>query len=393
MKITSTKISKESWCHLRAIQNTNNFLARMPLSFRGYTNKKISTLCPSAGNFVFRVMMLLFTIALLKILPKVEVMIISTSERRMLHVAVSSMQYAVCSVCLCTMNCERSALFTLYAFTNLANMHKIMISSSLALNPCTAENMSSFHLEEAYAAAVSLNNVGVSLLQHHSFVPAMAAFNDALAIMRDLSRYAVDESGKSLHPRAMSTISAAGEKLRRARQDLASSISSVVGKERAEIDFCILTDNEAATVVIDALKTQSVFTKNTCFLIRIESYEVDELVELDLESSVILQNYGNVYRCLAFLSEPNKARQHSENAFKLFNLAFSLLRGQCEDEIDEDVLPISILILKSLVAFAAILEMNEQEEMFNSHMSDFRDLFLEVEGFLAESKCITAAAA
>lgn len=195
----------------------------------------------------------------------------------------------------------------------------------------------------------------------------------------------------------MGTISTAGEKLRRARQDLASSIASVVGKERAEIDFCILTENEAATVVVDALKSQNAFTKNTCFLIRIESYDVDELIELDLESSIILQNYGNVYRCLAFLSEPNKARQDSENAFKLFNLAFSLLRGQCEDEIDEDVsskfLPISILILKSLVAFAAILEMNEQEKVFNSHMSDFRDLFLEVEGFLAESKCITAAAA
>lgn len=271
-----------------------------------------------------------------------------------------------------------------------------IISASLTSKHCTDGSMS-FPLDEAYATAVALNNIGVSLLQRHSFRPAMAAFNDALAVMRDLSRYAVDESGKSLHPRAMGSISTAGEKLRRARQDLARSIVSVVDKTREEIDFCILTENEAATVVVNALHNQSILTKNTCFLIRIESYDVDELVELDLESSVILQNYGNVYRCLALVSEPNKARQHSENAFKLFNLAFSLLRGQCEDEISEDVpsrfLPISILILRSLVTFAAILEMNEQEKLFDSHMSDFRDLFLEVEGFLAESKCITAAAA
>ncbi len=261
---------------------------------------------------------------------------------------------------------------------------------------CIDESMS-FHLDEAYAAAVALNNIGVSLVQRHSFRPAIAAFNDALAIMRDISRYAVEESGKSLHPRALGSISTTGEKLRRARQDLASSIGSSVGKPGGEIDFCLLTENEAATVVVEALKSQSVFTKNTCFLIRIESYDADELVELDLESSVILQNYGNVYKCLALLSEPNKARQHSENAFKLFNLAFSLLRGQCEDDMDEDVpskyLPISILILRSLVAFAAILELNEQAKVFDSQMSDFRDLFLEVEGFLAESKCITAAAA
>lgn len=275
-----------------------------------------------------------------------------------------------------------------------------MSSSPFTSKYCTDTdvNMSLFHLDEAYAAAVALNNIGVSLLQRHSFRPAMEAFNDALAIMRDLSRYSVDESGKSFHPRAMGSISRVGDKLRRARQDLASSIASVVyNKERADIDFCVLTENEAATVVIDALKSQSVFTKNTCFLIRIESYDADELVELDLESAVILQNYGNVYRCLAFVSEPIKARQHSENAFKLFNLAFSLLRGQCDDEMSEDVpskfLPISILILRSLVTFAAILGMNEQEKEFDSHMSDFRDLFLEVEGFLAESKCITAAAA
>lgn len=254
----------------------------------------------------------------------------------------------------------------------------------------------SFHLDEAYSTAIALNNIGVSLLQQYSFRPAMAAFTDALAVMRDISRYAVDESGKTLHPRAMGSISTASEKLRRARQDLASSIVAV-DKTTLEIDFSIFTENDAATVVGAALNNQNVFTGNTCYLITLESYDVDDLVELDLESSVILQNYGNVYRCLAFVSEPNKARQHAESAFKLFNLAFSLVCGQCEEEIHGDIpsklLPISILILRNLIAFATILEMNEQVQVLTSHMSDYQELFLEVEGFLAESKCIVAAAA
>lgn len=255
----------------------------------------------------------------------------------------------------------------------------------------------SLHLDEAYATAVALNNIGVSLLQHHAFRPAMLAFNDALAVMRDISRYAVEESGKSLHPRAMGSIATASQKLRRARQDLTNSIGNVVSKTRTEIDFCILTENEAATVVGAALDSENVFTTDTCFLIRIERNDINELVELDVESSVILQNYANVYRCLAFVCEPNKARQHTENAFKLFNLAFSLLRGQCEEDMDEQfpskLLPISILILRCVIALASILELNEEVQMFNSHMDEFQTLFLEVEGFLAESKCITAAAA
>jgi hypothetical protein len=242
----------------------------------------------------------------------------------------------------------------------------------------------SITLQRAYTAAIALNNVGVSLLERGSCLQAREAFLDAMNVMKEISIICAEQvSGK--RPLAFSTLDA---KLHKASCNLANCVAV---KDDLRMNFCVLTEEESPAVIAAALQDENMFfNSSTTFLIRIEKSMRDgEISDVDIESSIILHNFGNVYKCLATTATTAScAKELCEGALKLFEFSFSLLRKH-----DGDYLPVSILILRSLASFASGLGMEYEAESHYSHMLELEDYFLQTDYMFVESSESAAAAA
>jgi hypothetical protein len=237
-------------------------------------------------------------------------------------------------------------------------------------------------LQRAYTAAIALNNVGVSLLERGSYLQATEAFQDAMNVMKEISATCA-EQGSRKRPLAFSTLDA---KLHKASYNLATCV-----KDDSRMNFCVLTEEDSPAVITKALQDKNTFFYSaTTFLIRIEKSMRDgEISEVDIESSIILHNFGNVYKCLATTATTaSSAKELCEGALKLFEFSFSLLQNH-----DEDYLPISILILRSLASFALTLGKEREAESYYLHMLELEDCFLQMDYMLVESSESAAAAA
>jgi hypothetical protein len=246
--------------------------------------------------------------------------------------------------------------------------------------------MSTSSLQRTFTAAIALNNTGVSLLERGSYPEAKEAFKNAISVMQEISasREKQDEASRN-RPFSSSALDA---KLHKAYYNLANCAAV---KDDSKMKFCVFTEEESAAVIGAAVQDEDMFyDSSTTFLIRIEKSTLDcENAGVDLESSIILHNYGKVYKCLATTATTSAcARELCEGAFKLFQLSYALL---ARDE--QGSLPISILILRSLTSFASTLGMEREAEAYCSHMLDLQDSFLEFEYLLFESSPIAAAAA
>jgi hypothetical protein len=245
--------------------------------------------------------------------------------------------------------------------------------------------MSTTSMQRAYTVAIALNNLGVSLLERDSYPEAKEAFQDAISVMMEISAKCEEQKMSTKRSLSSSTLDA---KIRKASYNL-SNCAAV--KDDSKIKFCVFTKEESAAVTGAALQDENMFyDSSTTFLIRIEKTIHDcENSGVDLESSIILHNYGNVYKCLATTANTSAcAKELCQGAFRLFQLSYSLL-GRDE----EGSPPISILILRSLACFASTLGMDREAKAYYSHMLNLKDSFLEMYDLFSEWNQIEAAAA
>jgi tetratricopeptide (TPR) repeat protein len=246
--------------------------------------------------------------------------------------------------------------------------------------------MSNTSLQRAYTVAIALNNMGVSLLERGSYHQAMETFQDAISVMEEISASFSEQEMSRKRALNFSTLDA---KLRKATYNLAKCDAV---KDNSDMNFCVLTEDESPAVVAAALQDESMFfDSSTTFLIRIEKSIRDcEISEVDFESSIILYNFGNVYNSLATTAPSTAcANELCEGAFNMFELSYELLQNS-----NEESLPVSILILRSLAAFAlTTLGIACEAEAYYSYMLDRVDSFLEIAYLLVDSSEIAAAAA
>jgi hypothetical protein len=240
-------------------------------------------------------------------------------------------------------------------------------------------------LQRAYAVAITLNNMGVYLLERGCCDAAMEAFRDAISVMREISPTTEQKETETEERPLFSILDA---KLHKANYNLAHCDTS----KRAGMDVCVITEEESAHVVGEALQDEhSFFNSSTTFLIRIEKSISDcKSEDVNLDSSIILYNYGSLYKCLAFTATTAAcAKQNYQGAsLRLFELSHLLL------ERDEEFsLPVLIFISRGLVGISTMLGMKRAAETYYSHMLDSKDLFLEKHSFLKESVLTSAAAA
>jgi hypothetical protein len=253
-------------------------------------------------------------------------------------------------------------------------------------------------LQRAYTVAIALNNMGVSLLERDCYEQAMETFQDAVCVMKEIS---TSSSRQQEEPRKRPTISASilDAKLQKASCNLSRTSFEA---HNSKINFCVLTEEESAAVIGAALgqELSSASSSTTTFLVRMEG-KLDQgcASHLDIASSIILYNYGSAYKCLATIAETAYcAKQFCQGAFQLFRLSHLLLeKTNLQDDNEGDLelfVPMSILILQSLVSFALILGMECEAQTYYSHLMYQQEYFKEgMYLLLAASIQIAAAAA
>ena len=256
--------------------------------------------------------------------------------------------------------------------------------------------------EQAYMAAVALNNTGVELLGSHFYDEAIDLFNTAVVIMRNL--VSPEERPASL-PFSLSNIH---ETIRQANMKLRQEVPRL--GENSPLKFMIVTEETASSAVETILQREEhegcLMLSTTVPLVRMELqskcirdiFADDSQSSLNFESSIILYNYGNACKSLAFFSaSADGAQQNYQGAYQLSELSQSLLLRQKESPEAHDELlsiPISILILRSITVVATILRLEESHQryflsLFLEMKEAFQDLFVAFSG----SRNIAAAAA
>jgi hypothetical protein len=197
-------------------------------------------------------------------------------------------------------------------------------------------------LIQDHRAAIALNNMGVSLLERRAYRQGMETFKDAVFVMKRVLRPASISQGFGKTPNSTSNAEA---KVHRASKRMATPQP-------------IPSDGS-----IDAISHGATFSHRSK-LHRGSSYplssplriEATDLVsredrDSDLQSSIMLYNFGLAHLCMATLAKtPITFR---EGALKLFNMAYSVFAIFCDQVghgIREDMVLLAAATLDNIVA-------------------------------------------
>jgi tetratricopeptide (TPR) repeat protein len=170
-----------------------------------------------------------------------------------------------------------------------------------------------------HRAAIALNNMGVSLLEQRAYRQGMETLKDAIFVMKHVFRPQSRNAGLG-----------------------ATSYST--GRTDVKINRAVqrMTNPQPvpSTVIIDVIShgvassqsspLGSILRASSSFAvpIRIEATDLDcpEDRDPELESAIMLYNFGLAHLCMAKLAKsPNELR---EGALKLFNMAYSIISNK-----------------------------------------------------------------
>jgi hypothetical protein len=216
-------------------------------------------------------------------------------------------------------------------------------------------------------AAIALNNMGVSLLDQRAYRQGMETLKDAIFVMKRVFR---PQSRNSSLDATSDSTSSTDIKIHRAVQRMANP---------QPISFTMITDvlsHDVASPHSSPLGSILRESSSSSFTIpiRIEATDIDcpEDRDPDLESALMLYNFGLAHLCMAKLAKsPMKLR---EGALKLFNMAYSIisnknsLSGLSESEIrrfSETRLLLAIAVLNNVVRL--LTQMGKHTEANNSY--------------------------
>jgi hypothetical protein len=212
-------------------------------------------------------------------------------------------------------------------------------------------------------AAIALNNMGVSLLEQRAYRQGMETLKDAIFVMKRVFR--PQSRNPSLAANSDST-SSTDIKIHRAVQRMANPqpIPSVMN-----IDLISHGVASSHSSPLGSILRESCSSSTFTIPIRIEATDIDcpEDRDSDLESAIMLHNFGLAHICMAKLAKaPMKLR---EGACKLFNMAYSIvsnknaLSGLSESEmreLSETRLLLALAVLNNVVR--VLTEMGKHTE-------------------------------
>jgi len=269
-----------------------------------------------------------------------------------------------------------------------------------------------------FKAAVHLNNTAITLLQKRCYRQAAETLIDAVAVMKDASSQPnVNENtpkerlslSPSIDTNDQDTTDFLQQKLTKAAQRLSSLEPSTLGMETL-IQLHVMSDDEHPSVVkhYRALQTKIVIGKQDrnalpssseassfsvmpiAYILRMEPPDFETPLEqnIDIESAIILYNYGVALQCLSTLPQTAEATEKLHAAsYHLFELAYSsllsrdleVLRTSAPSQLYR-ILLVAQLSLDQLVQLAKVLHMeveqNDYDQCFEHLQNSIPDFCL-----------------
>jgi tetratricopeptide (TPR) repeat protein len=218
-----------------------------------------------------------------------------------------------------------------------------------------------------HRAAIALNNMGVSLLEQRAYRQGMETLKDAIFVMKLVFRPQSRNSGLGA---ASDSTSSTDMKIHRAVQRMANPkpvpsaviidvVSHGVASSHCSPLGSILHESSSSSCTV---------------AIRIEATDLDcpEDRDPDLESAMMLYNFGLAHLCMAKLAKSPMKLQ--EGALKLFNMAYSIISNKnglsrlSEGEMrlkSETRLLLAVTVLSNVVR--VLTEMGKHAEANNSY--------------------------
>jgi hypothetical protein len=211
-----------------------------------------------------------------------------------------------------------------------------------------------------HRAAIALNNMGVSLLERRAYRQGIETLKDAIFVMKRVLRPpSISPQGLGKTPNSTSY---AEVMVHRASKRMANPqpISSAIS-----IDVV----SQCASFSRRSYPSGSVLRGGSFSPLRIEATDLVSLEDRDpdLESSIMLYNFGLAHLCMAKLAKtPTKLQ---EGALKLFTMAYSLFAPLCDQAghgIREDIVLLAAANLNNMVALLTQMgkhsEANESDQ-------------------------------
>lgn len=242
---------------------------------------------------------------------------------------------------------------------------------------------------QLHLASISLNNMGISLLEQRAYRQAAATFKDSLLVMRQ----AID-SAEVLHDTTSieCKIHQAAERLAKPLEDSPFPC----------IQLICLDDTFAHSIWRDA----AVNHPSAVFPIRLGSSDAqgpDCLTtrDIDLNAAVILYNFALAYSCLfqASRTRSNAAQISLKmHEIHLFDMSFLVIRNSCKDvgdtvSIFDGRLAFSVVILRCIVRTRMELGQAQQASLFYEKLLEIEKILLQLDKELLGDRAISVAAA
>jgi hypothetical protein len=201
-----------------------------------------------------------------------------------------------------------------------------------------------------HRAAIALNNMGVSLLERRAYREGMETLKDAIFIMKRVLRpLPISSQGINKTPKSTNDADA---KVERASKRMANlhPTPSVVSIDVISRCSTFSHRSDSGSVLHHGSSSSPLR-----YPLRIEATDFVSLGEegrdSDLESSIMLYNFGLAHLCMAKLAKtPIKLL---EGALALFNMAYFVLAPLCDQEghgTREDMILLAAIALNNNVA-------------------------------------------
>jgi hypothetical protein len=251
-------------------------------------------------------------------------------------------------------------------------------------------------LSRDHRAAIALNNMGVSLLERRAYRQGMETLKDAIFVMkRVLLPPSISSQGLCKTPNSTSH---AETRVHRASKRMANPqpIPSAIS-----IDVVL----QCATFSRRSCPSGSVLHGGSSSPVRIEAtglsplrIEATDLIsedsDSDLESSIMLYNFGLAHLCMAkVVKTPIKLQ---EGALKLFNMSYCVLAPRCDQEghgMREDIVLMAATTLNIIVALLTQMGKYSEANKSDQDLARLGRAIQEFQGRNLEDQIAAAAAA
>jgi hypothetical protein len=244
-----------------------------------------------------------------------------------------------------------------------------------------------------FRKAIALNNVGVSFLERRDYRQAVETLADAIQVMRSTFRL---NQINAANLEAFTTVPTETDvMLQKAMQRIASTSSQF---SMGPIEVYSHDDSDLASIKAAAQYGPS---SSVAFPIRIRCCEYTESEEndFDVQSAIILRNYGIALACLARMNCNTRTDRLRQKAMKVFRLGQSLIcsriAAQSDAVLQSRSLLISAMLLNDIVQVLHELGLSMEASVVHERIMRLATVMKELEsmGGFGEPSSMAAAAA